>query len=146
MERLSTRRPRWIIRRGFNGATSFQTWKGPILPAQLKRTSVLQWGHVFSDMERGGPYNPLWKRPILGVFESPPKSSCSSMAVHGRHARFLLSWCGFERVPGNPTPPRRSKLGRGESGPPSGLISGVFMTHSTVCSIVVGEVITISGS
>jgi len=36
---------------GFNGATSFQTWKREILPASDSAEDKLQWGHVFSDVE-----------------------------------------------------------------------------------------------
>ena len=36
---------------GFNGATSFQTWKSVSAVAALAEANVLQWGHVFSDVE-----------------------------------------------------------------------------------------------
>ena len=35
----------------FNGATSFQTWKPIICGGMRKVKSMLQWGHVFSDVE-----------------------------------------------------------------------------------------------
>ncbi len=35
----------------FNGATSFQTWKPGSTPKTRCGRSLLQWGHVFSDVE-----------------------------------------------------------------------------------------------
>jgi len=35
----------------FNGATSFQTWKLEDFRVMLQEDDVLQWGHVFSDVE-----------------------------------------------------------------------------------------------
>ena len=36
---------------GFNGATSFQTWKWHAETRVASGAAVLQWGHVFSDVE-----------------------------------------------------------------------------------------------
>ena len=36
---------------GFNGATSFQTWKWRRRPKSTVCQYGLQWGHVFSDVE-----------------------------------------------------------------------------------------------
>ena len=36
---------------GFNGATSFQTWKYQMTHSELSERRELQWGHVFSDVE-----------------------------------------------------------------------------------------------
>ena len=38
-------------RGSFNGATSFQTWKYPSLSPVRPFRFLLQWGHVFSDVE-----------------------------------------------------------------------------------------------
>ena len=38
---------------GFNGATSFQTWKHNEAVKTVKFSARLQWGHVFSDVETG---------------------------------------------------------------------------------------------
>ncbi len=36
---------------GFNGATSFQTWKCKDFAELWRKNKMLQWGHIFSDME-----------------------------------------------------------------------------------------------
>ena len=40
-----------FIRACFNGATSFQTWKYPGRSSIGPTSAMLQWGHVFSDVE-----------------------------------------------------------------------------------------------
>ena len=39
------------VYRGFNGATSFQTWKLVGVLGIFLASTMLQWGHVFSDVE-----------------------------------------------------------------------------------------------
>ncbi len=50
-----------LVISGFNGATSFQTWKWPGYHKAAPSHNMLQWGHVFSDVEitsRGDTYPP----------------------------------------------------------------------------------------
>ena len=46
---------------GFNGATSFQIWKEDDEKPSKKRKNKLQWGHIFSDMERSRKLNPTFR-------------------------------------------------------------------------------------
>ena len=72
----------------FNGATSFQTWKYPAQVFPERIPPMLQWGHVFSDVEMGpcrerrAPDEPLqWGHVFSDVEIQPAISDGESQCV-----------------------------------------------------------------
>ena len=76
---------------GFNGATSFQTWKLKKSSCDREFPFMLQWGHVFSDVEM--PVG-LYKRPRCGRFNGATSFQTWKSLLRKSITRpyFMLQW------------------------------------------------------